>query len=221
MDYLQHSNRYKSIINDYQHNRDKYPSHYIYELLWGLDLGLIHWDDIPPGFEDIYKLPHRRDYGIDLISLEYNKTAQVKEYNGKKPITWSDMTNYTTYSKDILEITDMTLATTPIAKIDSMVTRLFQQEERKIVRKSFDELMSTVMENYNPDNDNPTTAQEIEERTYLLDCFQLITTTDKDNIKLQLPCGNREKLILCYTQLEMSYRKILIQNPSYFVHGLI
>ncbi len=150
MDYLQHSNRYKSIINDYQHNRDKYPSHYIYELLWGLDLGLIHWDDIPPGFEDIYKLPHRRDYGIDLISLEYNKTAQVKEYNGKKPITWSDMTNYTTYSKDLLEITDMTLATTPIAKIDPMVTRLFQQEERKIVRKSFDELMSTVMENYNP-----------------------------------------------------------------------
>ncbi len=79
----------------------------------------------------------------------------------------------------------------------------------KIVRKSFDELMSTVMENYNPDNDTPTTAHEIEERTYLLDCFQLITTTDKDNINLQLPCGTGKTYIMLYT-----IRDELQKNPN-------
>ena len=74
-DYEKYKNKYISTIVEYSKNNDLHESHYIYELLWAIELNLISWEDIPPGFEDTYDLPHKRDYGIDLLSLQFDKTA--------------------------------------------------------------------------------------------------------------------------------------------------
>ena len=180
MDYQKYKNKYKLIVHDYSKNPHTYKDHYIFEVLWAIELNLILWDDIPPGFEDIYNLPHKRDYGIDLISLDYDNTCQVKHYNSKSIITWNDISKYNTYAKEILNINKMILATTQIAKIDSMVIRLFKNDDKTILRNDFDIMMSNIVDNYKHIINESNTICKIEERAYLLECYDLIlniTTT--------------------------------------------
>ena len=54
-------------------------------------------------------IPHKIDYGVDLVTLDYSKSCQVKLYNEKSRITWTDISKYYTYSKGILNIDDMIL----------------------------------------------------------------------------------------------------------------
>ena len=46
-----------------------------------IDLEMILWDDLPPGFDSKFKVPHKIDYGVDLVTLDYSKSCQVKLYN--------------------------------------------------------------------------------------------------------------------------------------------
>ena len=201
-DYEKYKNKYISTIVDYSKNNDLHEAHYIYELLWAIELNLISWEDIPPGFEDTYDLPHKRDYGIDLISLQFDKTCQVKMYGEKSLITWSDISKYNTYSSDILNIKHMTIATTTVSKIDSMVVRLFKNDNKHIIRKDFDTMIREVVNDYKPVVETRRIVSKIEERSYLLDCFNLITTTPKKSINLQLPCGCGKTYIMLYTIID-------------------
>ena len=81
--YSSFRNKYLKSILTFTKNKSIIPEYKIYEILWALEHSLILWEDIPPGFDEEYKLPHVRDYGIDLINLDYNRTAQVKYYSEK------------------------------------------------------------------------------------------------------------------------------------------
>ena len=43
-----------------------------------IDLEMILWDDLPPDFDTKFKVPHKIDYGVDLVTLDYSKSCQVK-----------------------------------------------------------------------------------------------------------------------------------------------
>jgi len=95
----------------------------IYEILYALKFKMILWSDLPASFFKEFNLPHTRDYGIDLISLDYKVCAQVKKPD-KSRITWGKICNFRTYAKDVLHIDNMILATIKNAKIDKMVKNL-------------------------------------------------------------------------------------------------
>ena len=124
MNYINFERTYKNIIQQYKNKITLTKDHRIYEILWALEKKVILWDDIPPWFEDIYDLPHTIDYGIDLVSLNYDWTGQAKFYGEKSMITWTDASKFSTYTKEILDIKQMSLLTTPVARVDSMVKRL-------------------------------------------------------------------------------------------------
>ena len=210
MDYNKYLLKYKNIIYDYKNNNKNYEEFYIFEVLYAIKLGLILWEDIPPGFEEIYNLPHKRDYGIDLISLQFDKTSQVKMYNNSL-ITWSDMCKYNCYSKDILEIKDLTLATTTTAKIDKMVQRLFKNENYHILRNNFDDMLKNTICEYTPIE--KIKPKNIEERHYLLDCYDLIINSNKKELRLQLPCGTGKTFIILYTIIQL----LKINNSEKFI----
>jgi len=90
-------NKYLNVIKQYDEGKQIAPKHKIYEILWALHTNMILWDDIPPNFKKLFNLPHIKDYGIDLIDLDYTQTAQVKLYNSNSTITWSHAANYFTY----------------------------------------------------------------------------------------------------------------------------
>ncbi len=80
MDYSKYRQKYINFIDDYGYDDTKFKDHYIFEILYALELNLILWSDIPPNFDELYDLPHTMDYGVDLIDLEYTRTGQVKKY---------------------------------------------------------------------------------------------------------------------------------------------
>ena len=187
----------------------KIMKNFIYLKFYIVKLGLILWEDIPPGFEEIYNLPHKRDYGIDLISLQFDKTSQVKMYNNSL-ITWSDMCKYNCYSKDILEIKDLTLTTTT-AKIDKMVQRLFKNENYHILRNNFDDMLKNTICEYTPIE--KIKPKNIEERHYLLDCYDLIINSNKKRIKTTIALWNWENFIILYTIIQL----LKINNSEKFI----
>ena len=124
-------NNYRYIIKQYDEGIDIAPKHKIYEILWALHTNMILWEDIPANFQKQFDLPHVSDYGIDLIDLDYNRTAQVKLYNKNSTITWSHISNYFTYSHCLLEIDNMNLLTTKDAKINSLVKKMITKDCNK------------------------------------------------------------------------------------------
>ena len=131
-------------INKYitQLNNLNLPEHKQYEVLCSLENKHILWDDIPPDFCNIYKIPHAMDYGVDTINLENTQTGQAKHYNNKSLITWSTMTNFRCYSSDVLNINDMLLFTNVDSKIDKLVQKkLIDTNIIKLVRKNYSDLL--------------------------------------------------------------------------------
>lgn len=107
--------KYKNIIND-----NKSPSWKKYECMVALQLNMIRWEDAVDDVVKKFNIPIKADYGIDLISPDFKKTAQVKHYNGST-ITWRSVSTYISYSSKILGITDMLLVTTSSAKIQKII----------------------------------------------------------------------------------------------------
>jgi hypothetical protein len=95
-----------------------------FEYLAAHNLDMLVWEDVTPTQLKKYNIPHNADYGIDLISPDFTKTAQVKYYGSDTNITWRSVSTYIAYSTQILGITDMTLVTTPDVKISKMVSRI-------------------------------------------------------------------------------------------------
>ena len=59
-------NSYLKIIKLFHIQKNKHEKdHKIFEYLIALELGLIHWDDLPPDFDEIFDIPHTMDYGVD------------------------------------------------------------------------------------------------------------------------------------------------------------
>ena len=198
-------------INKYitQLNNLNLPEHKHYEVLCSLENKHILWDDIPPDFCDKFDIPHAMDYGVDTINLEYTQTGQAKHYNNKSLITWSAMTNFRCYSSDVLEIDDMLLFTNVDSKIDKLVQKkLIDTNIIKLIRKNYSDLLKK-WSNVPVVIPDVIEVKEIEERDYLLDCYNIINTSDKEELKFQLPCGTGKSYIMLYT-----VRETLKHNPK-------
>ena len=96
---IKYQNRYINLLSDVS-----IPKHKKFEYLSAIELTHISWDDLPPDFEEHFDLPHRMDYGVDTINLQYTQTGQAKCYGSNSTIKWSDICNFRTYSKDLLDI---------------------------------------------------------------------------------------------------------------------
>ena len=104
---------------------------------------------------------------------------------------------------DILNIDDMTLATTDMAKIDTLFQKkIVDTGKVKVVRNNFYNLINSFEQDLNEIIVTEKQIPEIEPRHYLLDCFKLISESPKDILKFQLPCGTGKTYIMLYTILE-------------------
>ena len=206
--YSLYKNKYISEINRWKIDKSLFRPDQIFERLWALNKGHILWSDIPPGFEDHYNLPHRNDYGIDTLNLDYTESGQVKNYGPNSFITWKDISNYHSYSTGILGINKLNLLTTHEAKIDKMVSRLFSSCPESIQRNSFEELLSLVPENMEVDEDTAL-VEKIEERPYNLIATQIILDSSKKILRIQKPCGSGKTFLAANVHL-----KSLLLLPS-------
>ena len=192
----------KTILYNCKHTNVLLADHKQFEIMYALRWKHLLWEDLPHDFGDMYNLPHLRDYGIDTISRTNDQTGQVKHYSATSSIKWSDFTNFTSYSKDMLDISDMCLGTTCDAKIDSMVETSCKKNNYSIHRNTFQELRDIVLQDFKPIIEMYPQSNVIEPRQYLLDAYHLISTSDKSSLKLQLPCGTGKSYIMLYTMLE-------------------
>lgn len=110
--------------------KDELPKWKLFEYLAAIELNMLLWEDVGEEFIKKHNLPHKADYGIDLISADHKKTAQVKYYGEKSSVTWRDVSTYIAFSSHILKITDMTLITTNEAKVGKFVTRALPNIKR-------------------------------------------------------------------------------------------
>jgi hypothetical protein len=111
------------------------PKWKVYEYLVAIELKMLMWDDAFEELSKIKDLPFQKDYGIDLISPDFTKTAQVKYYSDTSTITWRDVSTYSSYSLMILGIKDMQIVTTSVAKILPIV-----EQTIKINRIDFEDV---------------------------------------------------------------------------------
>lgn len=194
MEITNYHNNYKIQINRYKKGINELKEHQIYELLWAIENNMILWNDIPPGFDEIYSIPTMMDHGIDLISLKFDRTSQVKHYGPNSQITYSHISNYFSYSKQILNIDNMILNTTPEAKICKMADRLMR-DCIKVERKSFQEMIDKI-EEIEINNEIRNDFFEIEQRDYLVDCTNIFMESKENLLKYQLPCGTGKSFII-------------------------
>jgi phage tail tube protein FII len=202
MNEAEYITKFKTVLYNCKHNNVHLAKHRQFEIMYALLWNHLLWEDLPPDFGDTYSLPHTRDYGIDTISRTNDQTGQVKHYGSSSRIKWSDFTNFTSYSKDLLDINDMYLGTTRDAKIDSMVEASCKKNNISIHRYTFEELHDLVLQDFEPTIELHHQSTIIEPRQYLLDAYEMVSTTDKAVLKLQLPCGTGKSYIMFYTMLE-------------------
>ena len=198
--YEKYRNNYLRLIKQFclgNYNLEKYK---VFELLYSLELGMILWEDLPPDFDVKFKVPHRIDYGIDLVTLPYDKSCQVKLYHENSRITWSDISNYYTYSKGILNIDEMVLATTPEAKLDKMGEKLIIGNNIQLIRQDF----KTLLGKYTPETTTFDVVtghpelHELELRPYLLEATQIFNESGENTLSFQLPCGTGKSYIMLH-----------------------
>jgi hypothetical protein len=187
MDLHKHINSYINHVKKYHNVEHK---HKIFEYLIAIVSSMLMWDDIPPDFCEKHNLPHRRDYGIDVLDINGKKTGQVKLYGKNSIISFKCLSTYLSYSKEILKIDDINLFTTPFAKIDSMIERI---SSLKTHRFDYDSLLKEVLSMKISEN-HKISDIKIEQRDYLIDCVSMING-DKTNLKFQLPPGTGKSFI--------------------------
>jgi hypothetical protein len=142
--------KYRKIIKN-DNNLSSAPK--IFETLYALELDMMLWEDIPDSFIEKHELPHKRDFGIDLISWDFKSCAQVKKTE-KSRITWSKVANFVTYC-DILNIENMILATITNPKIDKLVKeKLIKTNKIKLIENNYTNLLNKYTNNkiYNISN---------------------------------------------------------------------
>ena len=191
-------NMYLDCIHRYINKTSDKPDHKIYEYLYAIELGLIIWDDLPPDFNERFDIPHKMDYGVDLVNLDYTIACQVKKYENTY-ITWTDLCKFRTYASDILECKDIILATTTSAKIDKLgQKKLIDTCKMQLIRNNFNDLLEKYSDKM-PKKQMKKIKHKIEKRTYLLECYDVIVNSENKKVKCQLPCGCGKTFIILYT----------------------
>jgi len=193
MDIIKYKNKYIHQINLFKNNKDLFPEHKIYEMLWALESEMIIWDDIPPNFKDEFALPSLKDNGIDLISLDYSRVSQVKKYGENSTINFTDISTFYCYANGILNITDLSIHTTNDSKLVKFVDCLIQKKNINLQRKSFKEMLDNIGEEDIEDNKIIT---NIEQRDYLIEATKLFLESEKKDLLFQLPCGTGKSFII-------------------------
>lgn len=117
-----------------------------YEYLYAIKLGLINWDHLPSDFDEKFNIPHKMDYGIDLVDINYTKACQVKKYEGST-ITWKNFCTFVSYSLDVMNINKMILATTKTAKIDRLAKCTYLDSNKvDLMRIDYNDLMRECLD---------------------------------------------------------------------------
>jgi hypothetical protein len=73
----------------------------IAELVTALELQMILWDNLPEEFIELFDFPINRDKGVDMVSLDFTQTAQVKY--GENKIAFAAMSTAIAYSWSSLD----------------------------------------------------------------------------------------------------------------------
>jgi len=221
MEIEKYKNYYFSRLITWKKNPLKEPLHKIFEILWALDLGMILWDDIHPSFCETYNVPHRRDYGIDIIDLDNTRTGQVKLYGKTSTITFKSGSTFLQYSDHLnIRKENSYILTTPEAKIDPMLDSCIKKSNIPVKRKSFEDLLKQ----YKPFLDKfileentsvkSTKSQiQIETRDFILKCDNIIKTKEKKIFKFELPPGVGKSYLMFYIILENKEEKFVIFVP--------
>ena len=202
---------YLEAIHRYINKTSNKPDHKIYEYLYALELEFINWDDLPPDFDEQFDIPHKLDYGIDLVDLDFKMACQVKKYENTR-ITWSHLCKFKTYASDILNIQNgnIILATTNSAKIDELgKLKLINTGKMQLLRNDFNDLIKKYSE-IKPKKQIKQASKEIQKRDYLVECYSAIINKSNTKVKCQLPCGCGKTFIILYTiQQELKKDKSL------------
>ena len=208
-EYDRYQNDYISTIRKWQNGNLHLTEWKAYEILWALRERMILWDDIPPDFGDRYELPHRIDYGIDLINLDFTCTGQVKYYNENSTISWRVISTYYTYSRGLLDIHNLRLFTTPQAKIDKTTISLLNKGKEmpeNIKKKEIPELLEYALSLPYSNVEQKREVRSIEQRPYTKECTDLFLREDKKIMKYQLPCGIGKSFII-FNIIQMDMRE--------------
>ena len=195
---MKYTNTYLEQIHKFNKDRSSIKDYDVFEYMYALRLGLVHWSDLPPDFDKYFDIPHKMDYGVDLFDLQYTKACQVKKYEGTT-ITWSHLCKFVTYSRDVMNCGNMILATTNTAKIDKLgQKKLIDSGKVDLIRNDFEDMLKDFLK-YKVNIVEKKVVTEIEERKYLLECYNEIISSEKDVVKNQLPCGTGKTFIMLYT----------------------
>lgn len=117
-------------MNDYEERYktrviiEKLQNWKIFEYLVALENGAIMWSDISSQVQDKYGIPHRKDYGIDLISPDFSKTFQVKYSHEGRNLSWTQLSTFLAYSVR-LKIFDVEVALTTNIVVKDDLMNLF------------------------------------------------------------------------------------------------
>lgn len=90
-----------------------------YEFLAAHKLNMLVWDDIKDEFCQKFDVPNTSDHGIDLVSADFSKIAQVKCYNVTN-ISWGCVSTFLAYQSKV-KCAEIMLVTTPNTTISKMV----------------------------------------------------------------------------------------------------
>ena len=116
----------------------------------------------------------------------------------------------------MIDIKNLILGTTKKAKIDKMALKFINDGFVSLQRKSYKKLLKKFS-NYEIIKKEKKEIIEIEERHYLLDCYNLVLNSSKNKLNFQLPCGTGKTFIMLYIikkTLEMNNKdKFIIFCP--------
>ena len=135
--YIEELNRFKNNKMDDDDFAYKKNIGRVAELVTALELRMILWEDIPAQYCAMFDFPIKKDMGVDLISLDFSQTAQVKYGNN---ITYANMSTAMAFSWCTLNIPDLLL----VCKPHTTVSPLIMTGVSKIVHLDFDKLYELV-----------------------------------------------------------------------------
>lgn len=96
----------------------------IFEYLVALENGAIMWSDIAEKVKEKYDIPHKKDYGIDLMLPDFSKTFQVKYSCKGRKLYWNQLATFGQYSQR-LKVIDMEVSITSNMTVGDDIKNLF------------------------------------------------------------------------------------------------
>lgn len=104
MSYIEYYNKYIDIINKYKNCEIKLKSSKVFEYLVAIELKMVMWDNIAHKIGKVVPLTTFGDCGVDMVSFDLRKCAQVKSGKYKKGLAYKDLCTFLMYSTLGLDI---------------------------------------------------------------------------------------------------------------------